>query len=180
MEYSENPEPLRDECTLPYKDSSINENVKGNVTEEEDQEEIPYEEREVIPEEEITWEETEDAEISNQRSSKRGVGRPKIIRTGKPGRPRKQYQEAEVSMQEEYETLMQNRTWKLVTRPKNEKVLSNKWVYKIKRNHDGSINKYKARLVAGGHQQKYGLDYEKVFAPVSESMYENRILLAHK
>ena len=42
-----------------------------------------------------------------------------------------------------------------------------KWVFKLKRNSDGSINKYKGRLVAKGYVQKYGVDFEEAFAPVA-------------
>ncbi|CAK9827765.1 Retrovirus-related Pol polyprotein from transposon TNT 1-94 [Anthophora retusa] len=62
---------------------------------------------------------------------------------------------------------MENRTWILVPRPKDKKVLTNKWVFKTKIKPDGEIEKYKARLVARGHTQKYGIDYEDIFAPVA-------------
>lgn len=45
-------------------------------------------------------------------------------------------------------------------------VLPNKWIYKIKRRSDGSIECYKARLVANGFHQQEGLDYGKTFSPV--------------
>lgn len=81
-------------------------------------------------------------------------------------------------MDTEYESLMQNETWKLVPRPENTKVLSNRWVFKIKRKHDGSIDKYKARLVVRGHEQKYGIDYKEVFAPVARYETVRTILAA--
>ena len=51
-------------------------------------------------------------------------------------------------MMEEYQTIMKNDVWDIVTKPKNKSVVSSKWVYKIKHGADGSIKKYKARFVA--------------------------------
>lgn len=70
-------------------------------------------------------------------------------------------------MEKELETLRRNETWSLVPRPKNKKVLSHKWVFKTKWNSKGGIEKYKARLVARGHTQEAGIDYEEIFAPVA-------------
>lgn len=70
-------------------------------------------------------------------------------------------------MKVEYDSLIKNSTWDLVERPTSKKILSNKWVFKLKRNQDGSINKYKARLVARGCEQKEGIDYDEVFVPVA-------------
>lgn len=70
-------------------------------------------------------------------------------------------------MEKEILTLKRNGTWSLVPRPENKKVLSNKWVFKTKTNSKGEVEKYKARLVARGHIQKAGIDYEEIFAPVA-------------
>ena len=51
-------------------------------------------------------------------------------------------------MNEELKTLEQDETWKIVPLPKNKKSVSCKWVYKIKYNSDGTIERYKGRLVA--------------------------------
>lgn len=52
-----------------------------------------------------------------------------------------------------------------------------KWVFKLKKNTDGKVVKHKARIVAKGYVQKYGVDYEEVFAPVTR-METVRLLLA--
>lgn len=70
-------------------------------------------------------------------------------------------------MKKELDSLKDNNAWTIVDRPKNKKILTNRWVFKIKRKQDGSINCYKARLVARGHEQKHGIDYNEVFAPVA-------------
>ena len=70
-------------------------------------------------------------------------------------------------MKKEYDSLQDNGTWILVEKPKDKKVLTNRWVFKTKTNQNGEIEKYKARLVARGHTQRHGIDYEEVFAPVA-------------
>ena len=57
------------------------------------------------------------------------------------------------AMKEEIDALQQNQTWDLVPKPRDVKPISCKWVYKIKRRPDGSIERYKARLVARGFSQ---------------------------
>ncbi|PNX62174.1 histone deacetylase, partial [Trifolium pratense] len=52
------------------------------------------------------------------------------------------------AMQAEYDALINNNTWSLVKLPSNRKAIGSKWVFRIKENPDGSVNKYKARLVA--------------------------------
>jgi hypothetical protein len=56
-------------------------------------------------------------------------------------------------------------TWRLVPRPEKHKIIKSKWVFKVKRRADNSIQKLKARLVAMGSTQVHGVDYDKVFAP---------------
>jgi hypothetical protein len=69
-------------------------------------------------------------------------------------------------MQEEYNALMQNKTWHLVPPNSTKKLIDCKWVYRIKKQADGTIDRYKARLVAKDFKQRYGTDYEDTFSHV--------------
>ena len=51
--------------------------------------------------------------------------------------------------------------------PKSYKPIGMKWIYKLKKNPLGEIVKHKARLVVKGYCQRYGIDYDEVFAPVA-------------
>jgi hypothetical protein len=70
------------------------------------------------------------------------------------------------AMKIEYDALINNRTWHLVPPQKGTNVIGCKWVYKIKRKSDGSLDRYKTSLVAKGFKQRYGLDYEDIFSPL--------------
>jgi hypothetical protein len=70
------------------------------------------------------------------------------------------------AMTKEYQSIIKNDVWEIVPKLKSKDVVSSKWLYKIK-HVDGSIEKYKARFVAGGFSQKEGMDYEETFAPVA-------------
>ncbi|XP_057990269.1 disease resistance protein RPV1-like [Hevea brasiliensis] len=81
------------------------------------------------------------------------------------------------AMKEELNMIEKNQTWELVDRSKDKKAIGVKWVYRSKLNSDGSVNKYKARLVVKGYAQMFGVDFSKIFAPVAR-MDTIRMLLA--
>ena len=70
------------------------------------------------------------------------------------------------AMDEEYSSLMSNDVWELVKLPKDERVVSSKWIFKCKIGATGNIDRYKARLVAQGYSQRPGVDYKETFSPV--------------
>jgi hypothetical protein len=71
-------------------------------------------------------------------------------------------------MQKEYKRIMKNNVWDLVPLPKGKKVIGSRWIYKLKHNVDGSIEKHKARFVAKGFSQKPNIDYYDTFAHVAQ------------
>jgi hypothetical protein len=75
--------------------------------------------------------------------------------------------ESQHAMAEEIAALEQTRTWDLVPYPPRVRSITCKWVYKVKTRSDGSLECYKACLVARAFQQEQGRDYVETFAPVS-------------
>jgi hypothetical protein len=70
------------------------------------------------------------------------------------------------AMTTEFQVLLSNNTWSLCPHPLHHNVVRNKWVFKIKQDPDGSIERYKARFVAKGFDQLCGVDYRDTFSPV--------------
>ena len=70
------------------------------------------------------------------------------------------------AMEKEMESMRTNQVWELVDLPKGRKAFRNKWVLKIKRKADDTIERYKACLVVKGYTQQEGIDYEETFSPV--------------
>jgi hypothetical protein len=75
--------------------------------------------------------------------------------------------EWQLAMAEEIAALEHTGTWDLVFPPPGVHPITCKWVYKIKTRSDGSIKRYKARLVARGFQLEQGRDYDETFALVA-------------
>ncbi|CAI7781214.1 unnamed protein product [Closterium sp. NIES-53] len=70
------------------------------------------------------------------------------------------------AMESELKSIEENGTWELVELPEGRKAITSKWLFKIKSDVDGKIERYKSRLVAKGYQQKEKVDYKELFAPV--------------
>ncbi|XP_042968951.1 uncharacterized mitochondrial protein AtMg00820-like [Carya illinoinensis] len=81
------------------------------------------------------------------------------------------------AMSAELRALEENSTWTLESLPPGKTPIGCKWVFKTKLKVDGSIERYKARLVAKDYTQVEGLDYHETFAPVAK-MTTVRCLLA--
>ena len=80
-------------------------------------------------------------------------------------------------MAKEISAIERNKTWTLVKAPPGIKTIGVKWVFRMKKDQTGAVVKHKARLVAKGYSQKFGIDYEEIYAPVAR-FDSIRILIA--
>jgi hypothetical protein len=80
---------------------------------------------------------------------------------------RKQWESA---MQDELDSLAKNHTWRLTDLPRGRRALQGRWVYRKKIGQDGSVTKFKARWVAKGFEQQYGVDFDQTYASVVKPM----------
>ena len=84
------------------------------------------------------------------------------------------------SMDKEIADLLKHQTWETVSRsslPAGRKPLKSKWVYKIKYNRDGTIERFKSRFVVCGYSQREGIDYDQAFSSTLRAS-SFRLLLA--
>lgn len=70
------------------------------------------------------------------------------------------------AMTDEYTALLDNNTWELVPRPANTNVINYIWLFRHKFHANGTLQRYKARLVVNGRSQQVGIDCDETFSPV--------------
>eukprot|EP00794_Sanderia_malayensis_P002050 gene2050-biopygen1853 len=108
------------------------------------------------------WEEAE-CEFASYSCVDDVMGMPKTIEEALDSPHRSDWKEA---LDSEYKSLVDHQTWNLVEPPKGQNIVDSKWVFKVKYNAEGSVERFKTRLVAKGFTQKAGIDYEETFSPV--------------
>ena len=79
-------------------------------------------------------------------------------------------------MDREIQALEQNHTWDVTTLSPSKSPIGCKWVYKVKLNPNGIVERFKARPVAKGYTQREGLDFLETFSPIAK-IVSVRVLL---
>ncbi|XP_062219189.1 serine/threonine-protein kinase CTR1-like isoform X2 [Phragmites australis] len=106
-----------------------------------------------------TMQEVQSSALPSVTCLKHNISKPRVLHDAL------QHPQWKTAMIEEYEALLQNQTWRLVPPEPGQNVVDCKWVYKLKQQSDGSIERFKERLVAKGFRQ-HGIDYDDTFSPV--------------
>ena len=71
------------------------------------------------------------------------------------------------AMVEEYDSIINNSAWEIFSRLVGKSMVGSRWIYKVKRVADGSVEKYKEKFVARGFSQVEGIEHEETFTPVA-------------
>ncbi|KAG8504080.1 hypothetical protein CXB51_002404 [Gossypium anomalum] len=104
--------------------------------------------------------------------SKAGIFKPKVIHVEADDFEPRTVEDAiahpewKLAVQAEFDALSANSTWTLVPLPPGRKVIGCQWLFKVKRDPDGTVDRQKARLVAQGCSQAPGCDFKEIFSPV--------------
>ena len=115
------------------------------------------------------------AKIESRRSQRSKISKsfgPDFIAYGEPQTFKEAMSIPEAQMwketiNSEIESILSNHTWELVNLPPDSKPIGSNWFFKRKLKPDGSIDKYKARLVAKSYRQEEGFDYFDTYSPVT-------------
>jgi hypothetical protein len=162
---------------------STQQDYTGRVQEESETEEEQEEFQSVEESDGASSSEQDDPQP--RRSARRNIGNPPqylqdydlsgCFAINDPASHREAMESAEAdvwkaAMKNEMNSLEQNGTWELVNLPTGRKTIGSKWIFKTKLDSNGNIERRKARLVAQGFSQKFGIDYHDVFAPVARTV----------
>ena len=98
---------------------------------------------------------------------------PTTHRQAMNSKDREDWLEAEAR---EFRSLLENGVFSEMRLPPGRRTVRTKWVYKLKRDKDGEIAKYKARLVAQGFTQIEGIDYTQTYSPVARFTFIRTML----
>ena len=80
-------------------------------------------------------------------------------------------------MSNEFNSLVENKVWSLVSLPQGKKTIGGRWHFQLTYGSDGEVTKHKAWFVAKGYSQVYGRDFEETYAPTVK-LSSIRIVLA--
>ncbi|KAG8493478.1 hypothetical protein CXB51_010891 [Gossypium anomalum] len=107
-----------------------------------------------------------------QTQSKSGVFKPKVFSSVLTDKEPSSISEAfqsplwTAAARAEYDALILNHAWDLMPLPAGCQAVDCKWIFKVKRNSDGSVARYKGRLVVKGYLQEASVDFPETFSPV--------------